>query len=103
MTKAQMQDVIKEALEKEHNLDERCITSYEWLEIFAYLDDCFEAEEKQIPKMVIYTADGYADGQLVYDMAECPNCGTHYEEADQLWETEHCLKCGQALKWEVEE
>ena len=43
MTKAQMQDVIREALEKEHKLDERCITSYEWREIFLYLDECFDA------------------------------------------------------------
>ena len=68
-----------------------------------WLKDYKRLKEKEEPKMVIYTADGYADGQLVYDMAECPNCGMNFEEADQFWETEYCLKCGQALKWEVEE
>ena len=48
MTKSQMKDVIREALEKEHKLDERCITSYEWREIFVYLDECFDAIDKHI-------------------------------------------------------
>ena len=34
-------------------------------------------------KTVLYSGDGYVDGYMVYDMAECPNCG-------------------QALNWESE-
>ena len=67
------------------------------------LDMAIQAIEKQTPKMVNYTAHGYADGSLVYDMAECPNCGMYYEESDQFWESKFCLDCGQALEWEKEE
>ena len=68
-----------------------------------WLKDYKRLKEKETPKMVIYTADGYADGQLVYDMAECPNCGMNFEESDSDWEEPYCHACGQALKWEVEE
>lgn len=67
------------------------------------LDMAIKALEKQTPKMVNYTADGYSDGTLVYDMAECPNCGAFFEESDQFWESKFCINCGQALKWEEEE
>ena len=60
-------------------------------------------KEKETPKMVIYSGDGYADGELVYDMAECPNCGMNFEESDSDWEEPYCHACGQALRWEVEE
>ena len=53
-------------------------------------------------KHVIYSADGYADGHLVYDMAECPNCGFDYEENDAIWKEPFCPHCGQALDWDME-
>lgn len=37
----------------------------------------------QEPKMVLYSGDGYADGYMVYDMAECPSCGYEYEDGDK--------------------
>lgn len=41
----------------------------EWLkELKKYL-------EKQISQKPKYISDGYSDGELVYDMAKCPNCG----------------------------
>lgn len=64
-------------------------------------------EEKEIPsaepKEVIYSGDGYADGHMVYDMANCPNCGREYEDGCETWECDYCPDCGQALKWEEEE
>ena len=60
-------------------------------------------KEKDTPKLVIYSGDGYADGHLVYDYAECPNCGREFEEDRDEWEMPFCCACGQALKWEVEE
>lgn len=58
---------------------------------------------KQIPKKVIYTADGYANGHLCYDYAECPICGNdEYEEGINNWEEPYCPKCGQALDWSME-
>ncbi len=57
----------------------------------------------RIPKTVLYSGDGYADGHMVYDMAECPNCGYEYEEGDKDWKEPFCPHCGQALSWEREE
>lgn len=49
-------------------------------------------------------ADGYADGELVYDFGKCPNCGWEFEEGDKDWEEPYCCHCGQKLKWfETEE
>lgn len=54
----------------------------------------------QEPKTVIYSGDGYADGYMVYDMAECPNCGYEYEKDDKDWKEPFCPHCGQSLRWE---
>ena len=55
------------------------------------------------PKTVLYSGDGYADGHIVYDMAECPNCGYRYEDGDKDWGLSFCPNCGQALNWESED
>lgn len=57
----------------------------------------------QEPKTVLYSGDGYADGYMVYDMAECPNCGYEYEDGDKDWGLSFCPNCGQELNWESEE
>lgn len=54
----------------------------------------------QEPKTVLYSGDGYADGEMVYDMAECPNCGYEYEDGDKDWGLSFCPNCGQKLDWE---
>jgi len=56
----------------------------------------------QEPKTVLYSGDGYADGYMVYDMAECPNCGYKYEDGDKDWGLPFCPNCGQKLNWEGE-
>lgn len=56
----------------------------------------------QEPKTVIYSGDGYADGYMVYDMAECPSCGYEYEDGDKDWGLSFCPNCGQKLDWESE-
>ena len=58
---------------------------------------------EQEPKTVLYSGDGYADGYMVYDMAECPNCGYEYEDGDKDWGLPFCPNCGQSLNWENEE
>lgn len=59
-----------------------------------------DAIQRNIPREVLYSADGYHDGNLVFDMASCPNCGHDFEEGDETWESKFCPYCGQALKWE---
>lgn len=40
------------------------------------------------------TADGYADGELVYDMWHCSNCGWDVDGADEKPDFQYCPKCG---------
>ena len=55
-----------------------------------------DALQRNIPREVLYSADG----NLVFDMASCPNCGHDFEQGDETWESKFCPNCGQALKWE---
>ena len=61
-----------------------------------------QALEKQIPKKPEYEADGYADGELVYDYAKCPICGHDFEYGINDWGCEYCSDCGQKLDWSDE-
>lgn len=55
------------------------------------------------PKRVLYIGDGYYNGEMVYDMAECPSCGEKYEDDEPAWKyAKFCMKCGQAISWEME-
>lgn len=58
---------------------------------------------RNIPRIVLYSGDGYSDGKMVFDMASCPKCGCDFEIGDETWESKFCPNCGQALKWEVAE
>lgn len=62
-----------------------------------------DAIQRNIPSEVLYSADDYYDGKMVFDMASCPNCGHDFEQGDETWESKFCPNCGQALKWEVAE
>jgi len=57
--------------------------------------------DKEIPKQVDLKGDGYADGELVYDMADCPNpdCQHFFEDSDENWGCTYCPDCGQKLRW----
>lgn len=54
---------------------------------------------QQEPKSPLYYGDGYSEEKMVYDSAECPNCGYIYDEGDQVWGEPYCPHCGQALDW----
>lgn len=55
-----------------------------------------ESIDRRISKEPIYEADGYADGELVYDTWYCPNCNKSYEvDFDDYY---CCPNCGQAIK-----
>lgn len=63
-------------------------------------EECRAALEKQKAKIADLFGDGYADGHLVYDTYECPNCGAHYELDYNRYE--YCPNCGQHMKIEYE-
>jgi len=58
-------------------------------------------QKKTERKAPNYYGDGYADGYMVYDSAECPSCGYIYEEDDGVWGEPYCPHCGQALDWDI--
>ena len=60
-------------------------------------DKVREAMELQVAKKPHIWGDGYADGALVYDMYDCPNCDKSYE----IYYEKHdcCPRCGQKLDW----
>ena len=39
-------------------------------------------------------ADGYADGELVYDIWSCGNCGTYFDEWEEEPTWNYCPVCG---------
>lgn len=62
------------------------------------VDECRSAMEKQKPKIADIWGDGYDDdGNMIYDMYDCPNCGETYEIGYQDYK--YCPECGQAIDW----
>lgn len=58
-----------------------------------------ELKERDTAKSPDYEGDGYDnDGNMIYDIWICPNCGKKYEvDYDDY---DFCPNCGQRLKWE---
>ena len=67
------------------------------------IEIAINALEKQIARKPEYEADGYADGELVYDYAKCPICGRDFEYGINDYGCNYCSDCGQKLDWSDEE
>lgn len=65
-----------------------------------YCQEALKALEKQIPKKPDFEADGYSNGQLVYDTWICPCCEKRYEV--DYDEYDYCPNCGQSIDWSEE-
>ncbi len=85
-------DDIRTMIPKDARLD------IKWVEMWLMQLPSAQPERKS----VIYSGDGYADGHMVYDLAECPECGYEYEESDMSWGEPYCPHCGQSLNWDTE-
>ncbi len=60
------------------------------------VSECQKAMEKQRAKKPNIWGDGYDDeGNIIYDMYDCPNCGKSYEI--DYTEYKYCPNCGQAM------
>ena len=60
------------------------------------VEECREAAERQRAKTPDVWGDGYdEDGNMIYDMYTCPNCGENYEIDYDYYE--YCPKCGQHM------
>ena len=76
-----------------------CYAQGNWGEHIKSIEIAISALKKQIPKKPEYEADGYADGELVYDYAKCPICGHDFEYSINDWGCDYCSNCGQKLDW----
>ena len=58
--------------------------------------------EAQMPKEGewIGEGDGYADGEMVYDMWSCSECGEYFDEWDDRPTWNYCPNCGAKMKGE---
>lgn len=64
--------------------------------IIGTVEECREARERQKPKIPYISGDGYDnEGNLIYDMYDCPNCGKNYEV--DYHDYKYCPECGQAI------
>lgn len=60
------------------------------------VEECREAREKQKPKIPDIWGDGYDnEGNMIYDMYDCPKCGKSYEV--EYHDYKYCPECGQAF------
>ena len=89
MTEQEAIDGLKN-LFREYELDLPCTDSLEILHM------AIDSLEKQIAKKPELWGDGYADGELVYDMYTCPNCEVNDEIENA---SDYCQNCGQKLDW----
>ncbi len=60
------------------------------------VEECRKARERQIPKPPNIWGDGYDnEGNIIYDMYDCPNCCKSYEI--DYHDYKYCPECGQAI------
>lgn len=61
------------------------------------VEECRAAVKKQTATKPHIWGDGYDDeGNIIYDMYDCPNCGKSYEIDYQDYK--YCPECGQKLE-----
>ena len=63
-----------------------------------YVDILQELVDKATPTKPNIYGDGYDEqGELIYDMYDCPRCGKSYEIDYEKYK--YCPNCGQAIDW----
>lgn len=84
---------MREELERKLEETENEIQQYREI---GTVEECREAKERQRAKKPNIWGDGYDDeGNIIYDMYDCPNCGKSYEIDYE--EYNHCPNCGQKI------
>lgn len=68
------------------------------------LSNIIVALTKQVPQTPNLWGDGYSDGELVYDMYDCPSCNQFicYEPERDKYSKKmiYCFTCGQKINWQ---
>lgn len=90
ISKQAINDAIHEAVRKYPN------TFYNGLDEVARLIAHIDAADVAPVKHGMWygEADGYADGELVYDIWSCPFCGKYFDEWDEEPDWNYCPNCG---------
>lgn len=79
----------------------RIIDELEEYKAIGTVGECREAMERQKERKPELWGDGCdKDGNIIYDMYDCPNCGTTYEI--EYEEHGYCPNCGQRILWECD-
>lgn len=74
----------------------KAIKEIEQYRAISTVEECREARERQRAKKPNIWGDSYDDeGNMIYDMYNCPNCGKSYEV--DYHEYKFCPECGQAI------
>ena len=91
-----------EQLDLEHYDKDWYVSQYNADWIFSWLESqpVIDAEPVKHGRW-IGTADGYADGELIYDIWECSECGYDADGADEKPNWNYCPNCG--CKMDLEE
>lgn len=64
----------------------------------AFIPNLQELVDKEEPNKPHLEGDGYWNGEMVYDIWICPNCGKEYE-IDYDGKYNYCPQCGQHIDW----
>lgn len=84
----------KEWIDKILSLSGHTRTDVDWEAV----DEIDKLIKRDTAEKLDYEADGYYDGELVYDTAICRSCGRRFE-VDYEEEYLFCPNCGQRLDW----
>jgi len=74
-------------------------------QMFAYEKDIDETPKEDVALVIhghwVGEADGYADGELVYDMWYCSHCGYRVDGDEEPW-YKFCPNCGANMNGDKE-
>ena len=103
-TVEEINDILQIISDGQEDVDESGISTgllHTLLEYIQYtkigtVEECREARERQKPQIPNILGDGYDnEGNLIYNMYDCPNRGKSYEV--DYHDYKYCPECGQAI------
>lgn len=91
-----MEDGIEDKMEETVNSCTKLLEELQQYKAIGTVEECKEAMKKQKSEVPDIWGDAYDnDGNIIYDMYTCPNCGKSYEI--DYSDYNYCSECGQRL------
>lgn len=85
------------AIESAYDMAIKALEEIQQYRAIGTVEECQAAIEKQKPQLPDIWGDGCdKEGNIIYDMYDCPGCGQSYEIDDKY---KYCPECGQAISW----